>query len=218
MYTAEIVDDSWSVYSPKNLIETDHFYYLENLDNFAIFFLGNDRGIQDIKDQNKLCNIEKFTDTSPDFRSNLFIENKAGGFSSYQSEYPFRMAKAQGSLYSDCGLLTNPVGSRIGVFIRNINYLPTNVSKNIFLFCKATQSVLKTYQVKLNQTTYIDLSEWKKELPHCYLYASDFLGVPIYLVEYSDGSLSFEHTHPPHESLLGGDRFERVGELKKEST
>ena len=38
LYTAEIVDDSWSVYSPKNLIETDHFYYLENLDNFAIFF------------------------------------------------------------------------------------------------------------------------------------------------------------------------------------
>ena len=63
-------------YSPKNLIETDHFYYLENLDNFAIFFLGNDRGIQDIKDQNKLCNIEKFTDTSPIFDQTFLLKTK----------------------------------------------------------------------------------------------------------------------------------------------
>jgi hypothetical protein len=217
LYQAEIEGNCWNVYSPKGCVETDYFYYLENVDNYSIFFFGNDDGIKEIKEQNALRNIENFTDTSPDFRSNLLIKNKAGGFSSYQSEYPFRMVKAHGSLYSDCGLLTAPFGSTVGVFVRNIHCLPINEVKDIFLYSNATKSVLKKYQVKLNQTTFIDLSEWKEELSHCYLYADDFLGIPIYMVEYSDGSLSFEHTHPPHESLLGGDRFERVGALKRKA-
>lgn len=217
LYKAKILGNRWHVYSPKDCIETDYFYYVDNLDNYSIFFFGNDEGTRKINEKNELCNIENFTDTSPDFRSNLLIKNKAGGFSSYQSEYPFRMVEAHGSLYSDCGLLTTPVGSTVGVFVRNIHALPSNEEKDIFLYSNAMKSVLMKYQVKLNQTTFIDLSEWKEELSHCYLYADDFLGIPIYMVEYSDGSLSFEHTHPPHESLLGGDRYERVGALKRKA-
>jgi hypothetical protein len=217
LYKAEIVDNCWDVYPLKECIETDNFYHLENLDNFSIFFFGDNEGIQKITEKNQLCNIEKFTDTSPDYRSNLLIKNKAGGFSSYQSEYPFRMVRARGSLYSDCGLLTTPAGSTVGVFVRNIHCLPINEVKDIFLYSNVKKSVLQKFQVKLNQTTFIDLSKWKEELSHCYLYADDFLGIPIYLVEYSDGSLSFEHTHPPHESLLGGDRYERVGALKRKA-
>lgn len=214
---AEIVDNCWNVYPLKDCIETDNFYYLENLDNFSIFLFGDNEGIQKITEKNELCNIEKFTDTSPDYRSNLLIKNKTGGFSSYQSEYPFRMVKARGSLYSDCGLLTTPAGSTVGVFVRNIHCLPINEVKDIFLYSNARKSVLQKFQVRLNQTTFIDLSKWKDELSHCYLYADNFLGIPIYLIEYSDGSLSFEHTHPPHESLLGGDRYERVGALKRKA-
>lgn len=217
LYTAEIIDNCWYIYSPKKCIETDHFYYVENLDNHSIFFFGNDEGIRKIKDRNELLNIEKFTDTIPDFRSNLLIKNKAGGFSSYQSEYPFRMTKSQGSLYSDCGLLVSPLASRVGVFIRNIHYLPINDAKDIFLYSNTSKSVLQKFQVKLNQTTFIDLSDWKEELSHCYLYGDGFLGIPIYMVEYRDGSLSFEHTHPPHEALLGDDRYERVATLKRRS-
>ena len=217
LYKAEIVGNCWKVYSAKGCIETDYFYYVENLDNHSIFFYGNDEGVKEITEKNELRNIENFTDTSPDFRSNLLIKNNAGGFSSYQSEYPFRMVKAHGSLYSDCGLLTTAFGSTVGVFVRNINRLPTNEEKDIFLYSQVRELVLKKYQVKLNQTTFIDLSEWKEELSHCFLYANDFLGIPIYIVEYRDGSLSFEHTHPPHESLLGSDRFERVGALKRKA-
>ena len=115
LYKAEIASNRWNIYSPKDCIETDYFFHLENLDNSSIFFYGDDEGIKKIKEKNKLCNIESFTDTSPDYRSNLLIKNKTGGFSSYQSEYPFRMVKAHGSLYSDCGLLTNSAGSRVGV-------------------------------------------------------------------------------------------------------
>ena len=41
-----------------------------------------------------------------------------------------------------------------------------------------------------------------------------FLGIPIYVVEYNDGGLSFEHTHPPHEAISGIDRFKLVNRLK----
>ena len=215
LYKAEVLGNRWDVHPLKDHKETDYFYYLENLDNHSIFFFGSDEGVQEIKDKNTLCNIENFTDTSPDYRSNLLIKNKAGGFSSYQSEYPFRMVKALGSLYSDCGLLTAPNGTSVGVFIRNIHLFPTHEVRDIYLYSNVKKKVLKKYQVKLNYTTFIDLTDWKEELSYCYLYAENFLGVPMYVVEYRDGSLSFEHTHPPHSSLLGDDRHKRVGMLKR---
>ena len=164
LYKAEIFNNRWNVTSPNDCRETDNFYHLENLNNKSIFFFGTDEGIQEIKNKNQLCNIEDFTDTTPAFRANLLIKNKAGGFSSYQSEYPHRMVVTQGSLYSDCGLLTNPNGSKIGVFIRNIYFLPTNETREIFLYSNEQDRVLQKFQVKLNQTTFIDLTSFKKDL------------------------------------------------------
>jgi hypothetical protein len=217
LYKAHIINSKWKVSSVTNSIETDYFYQLENVDNSSVFFFGDDTSIREIEHSNELCNIESFTDTAPDFRSNLLIQNENGGFSSYQSEYPFRMTKAHGSLYSDCGLLTSASAARVGVFIRNIHFRPLNENVNIFLYSNLSQKVLETYTVKLNQTTFIDLTDWKADLRHCFLYASDFLGIPIYMIEYEDGSLSLEHTHPPHEAILGEDRFKRVGSMKRRS-
>ena len=42
-----------------------------------------------------------------------------------------------------------------------------------------------------------------------------FLGIPIYL-SLKDGHLSLEHSHPPHEYILGKNKFKKVSELKKE--
>ena len=39
----------------------------------------------------KLTKFNNFTSTSPAFRCNLEISSDKGGFSSYQSEYPFNM-------------------------------------------------------------------------------------------------------------------------------
>ena len=106
---------------------------------------------EEIKDKNQLCDIEDFTDTTPDFRANLLIKNKAGGFSSYQSDYPYRMVKARGSLYSDCGLLTNPNGSKIGVFIRNIYFLQRTLLILDFAFSpdKKTKAIREATEKKI---------------------------------------------------------------------
>ena len=42
-----------------------------------------------MKNRGELLSVNGFTDTVPDYRSNLKIFNRKGGFSSYQAEYPF---------------------------------------------------------------------------------------------------------------------------------
>ena len=150
----------------------------------------------------------------PDFRANLMIENQAGGFSSYQSEYPFRMTTRLASLYSDCSTLTFERSTSVGVFIRNIYFEPIHKEIPLFLYDDLKKEVVEKFSVFTNKTTYIDLTKFRKQLSSCFLFAKNFMGVPIYVVEYSDGGISFEHTHPPHSSIGSDDRFQIVNNLK----
>lgn len=217
LYQANIVAGRWRVSEPNNCVQDKRFWHLQysGPSNDTIFFLSNEREASVIEEKNQLINIDKFTDTDPSFRANLMIENRFGGFSSYQAEYPFRMVEKLGSLYSECGLLTSDAGCAIGVFIRNVHLRPIIEERDLWLFSSAKNKVLQTYKVKLNTTTYIDLTKHKKELNSCFLFAQDFSGVPSWVVEYDDGSLSFEHTHPPHESILGSNRFALVSKLRE---
>lgn len=71
-----------------------YFYALknENISNKEIYFLADDKIYQKF-DGAKLDNFNSYTDTKPEFRSNLKIYINNGGFSSYQSEYPHSMIK-----------------------------------------------------------------------------------------------------------------------------
>ena len=55
----------------------------------------------------RLLNLNNYTDTSPAFRANLQVSIKGGGFSSYQSEYPFDMVTKKGSILSSLSSLCN---------------------------------------------------------------------------------------------------------------
>ena len=58
--------------------------------------------------EKNLMDLDNFTSTSPiAFRSNLKLELKDGGFSSYQSEYPFSMTTKKGSIVSPLSTLLN---------------------------------------------------------------------------------------------------------------
>ncbi len=217
LYQAVIIKNRWVVSEPIGCKQDDSFWRLEHssLNNEAAYFLSNEENISIIEDTNKLINANVFTDTNPDYRANLMIKNSVGGFSSYQAEYPFRMAEKLGTLYSDCGLLTSEAGVSVGVFIRNIYTKPISEERLLWLFSVPKNEILKTYKVKLNATTYIDLTDYKNDLKGCFIFSKNFLGVPIFVIEYKNGGLSFEHTHPPHESLLGNDRFLLVNKLKE---
>ena len=89
--------------------------------------------------------------------------------------------------------------------------------RELFLFDVRNNIILEKFKVSLNKTNFLDLTKYKEKLSNCFLVAKDYLGIPIYLVEYDDGSLSFEHTHPPHESILGSERYHLVNQLKEKA-
>lgn len=217
LYQGDIVSNRWNISKADNIIEDERFWYLHDTTsaNNAIFFLSNEREASKLEEKNQLRIIEKFTDTNPSYRANLMIENSLGALSSYQTEYPFRMVEKLGSFYTDCGLLTSDLASSVGIFIRNIHFNPILEERDLWLFSLPKNEVLQSYKLKLNNMTYIDLTEYKNELSGCFLFAKDFSGVPSWAVEYDDGSLSFEHTHPPHESILGDNKFELVRKLRE---
>ena len=62
----------------------------------------------------------KFTETSPAFRANFIIKKINGGFSSYQSEYPFNMTTKNGSITSGTASLTSKNANKNYIIFRNI--------------------------------------------------------------------------------------------------
>tara|TARA_B100000315_G_C14578033_1_gene588954 strand:- start:2186 stop:2953 length:768 start_codon:yes stop_codon:yes gene_type:complete len=219
LYCANVVSKRWNV--SKVVCEEDaNFWKItgnqKNRD--SIYFIAAGQEVSQIQEQNKLIDLNKFTNTLPDYRANLMIKNKVGGFSSYQSEYPFRMTTKLGTLYSDCGSLTGANGTLVGVFVKNIHIYPVEDDVPLYLYDDREGEVVSTLKVGLNRTTFIDLSDFKNRLAHCFLFAKNFLGVPIYVIEYENGSLSFEHTHPPHEAIGGTKRFELVNMLRKKAS
>ena len=219
LFQADIIDGRWTISMPK-IINTHELFWsvsMNDCNRNSIYFIATDKGVSEILRKQQLLNVDDFTETVPDFRANLMIENENNGFSSYQSEYPFAMTTKLGTLYADCGVLTSEFCKRVGVVVRNIHHKPITEARELILYNNKSNKILKTYPIYLNESTFIDLTEFKTELINCLIFARNFLGIPIFFVEYIDGSLSFEHTHPPHESIAGSDRYELVNKVKNEA-
>ena len=219
LYQADIADDKWVITEPLLLDGLEMFWepLIRESNKDSIYFISDALGVSKILNSNLLLNVDNFTDNYPEFRSNLMIENKKGGFSSYQSDYPYRMITKLGALYSDCGLLTFENVIRVGVFIRSIYFEPIKKIRELFLFNKVTGQITAKFEIYINETSYIDLTEFRRELKSCYIFAKEFIGIPIFMVEYKDGSLSFEHTHPPHEAIAGKNKFKIVNDIKEKA-
>ncbi len=215
LFQADIIDGCWCV-TQTDCVEDEDFWVVEcSAENKnSIYFLATYDQLNDSTLQNELINLNNFTDTSPDYRANLEISNSRGATSSYQSEYPFGMTKKIASLYSDCGMLTSSNADKVGVFLRNIHFKPSRKSARLFLFDNNKDVLLETFEIFLNETCYIDLTKFKSYLATCFIFAKDYIGIPIFVNQYVDGQLSFEHTHPPHELIHGKNRFIQVNRLK----
>ena len=118
---ANIKNAAWNIEVLNNNKINDDFYLIEEniSNNENIFFLAK-QGEIDNFNKKKLINFNNFTDTSPSYRSNLKINLKNGGFSSYQSEYPFSKIKRRGSILSSISTLLNiEPGDQIASFVGN---------------------------------------------------------------------------------------------------
>ena len=101
-------NNKWILKEIVNKKINNYFCILKNQDISSndIFFLTQNE-IFDKFDQDKLKNFDTFTETYPEFRANLKLYLNNGGFSSYQSEYPYGMITKKGSILSSVSALAN---------------------------------------------------------------------------------------------------------------
>ena len=127
LYKAFIDKDIWRVEKlTSNKINDDFFMVKgDEISNHDIYFLANEKDLINFKN-NKLIDFNKFTNTAPAFRCNFKIYLKDGGFSSYQSEYPYSMITKKGSILSSVNSIANKDADKNYIFIRNIFEDPIN--------------------------------------------------------------------------------------------
>ncbi len=216
LYQAFISEGKWQIDEVTNIKIHDHFFILEKeiIDNKKIFFLATKDEVTTFEEK-KLKNYNKFTDTSPAFRANLKIKKLNGGFSSYQSEYPFNMILNNGSITSGISSLTNVKASENFLIFRNIFVDPIERQFNIYFVNLKTKKILKQDILLTNKTNIVKID---KDLihPEIFVISKNYLGIPIFLSE-KNGHLSLEHTHPPHEYVKSHNKFDIVKRFKDET-
>ena len=219
LFEAKISKNLWIIKEAKEY-DNGNFFILndKDLDNHKIYFLaklnevyGNDSKLNFIK-TNELLNYSNYTATYPDYRSNLRIFDNFA-FSSYQSDYPFKMLNSKSSTLSSIYPLTDYNADNNKIFFRNIYYLPIIEEFFAYIIDITNRKVIRKIKLLSNTTNEINLekSEIKK---NSYFFAKDFTGIPIFISQ-KKNSISMEHTHPPHHYLYDNNKFEIIKNLKK---
>ena len=218
LFELEIQNQNWNINRLIDIDTNDDFYYIDSdkIHNSNIFCLATKTEVLQFEKNgfSKLINFNNFTDTVPDFRANLQVSIDGGGFSSYQSDYPYSMATKQGSILSSLGSLCNKSADHNIIFLKNIFELPIEEKFSIFFVNIRTKEVLKNEEVSTNCLNEIIV---EKDLidPDVFLFTDKYLGIPIFCSIHNK-HISFEHTHAPHEYFKSKNKYKLITDLKKE--
>ena len=99
------------------------------------------------------------------------------------------------------------------LFLKNVYKEPINNEFFAYIVNFKEKKILRKERIYTNKTNALNLEqEFLK--PNIYIFTDKYLCVPLY-ISLKDKQISFEHTHPPHEYILSGDKFESVSRLKK---
>ena len=216
LFKAYTKNNKWILEEISNKKKINNYFYIlknEDISSNEIFFLA-DETILNKFDSKKLKNFNNFTDTSPAFRANFKIYLNQGGFSSYQSEYPYSMIPKKGTILSPISSIANSGADKNYVLIKNIFEEPIEENFKAYLVNYKTKSIEEQFEIKTNYTNCIEISN-KLIKPEIFLTTDKYLGIPMY-VSVKNSFLSFEHTHPPHEYILSENKFIKIANLKKE--
>ena len=218
LFQLEIINQSWKISNLSNIDLNSDFYKIGSslIGNGNIFCLATKAEILELEKNNysKLVNFNNFTDTSPDYRANLQVSIEGGGFSSYQSDYPFSMVTKKGSILSALSSLCNKNADQNIIFFKNIYELPIQEEFCVFFVNIKTMKVLKKEVVSTNFLNEI-IVEKEFIKPEVFLFTDKYIGIPIFC-SIKNKHISLEHTHPPHAYILNEDKFRIISELKKE--
>ena len=201
VYEAKIQNGEWFI-KKSTCNENNDFFFLKDseIENNKIFFLTSEDEIKKNFNHNfsELIDLNNFTDTHPSaFRANLRVSLSNGGFSSYQSEYPFSMISKKGSILSPLSTLLN-----------------SDADKNFHFIDIKKKNILSTYKIKSNVLNEIEVeSDFIKD--NTYIFTRGCIGIPLF-VSIKNNFISFEHTHPPHHYILSDNKFKIISNLKNE--
>jgi len=218
LFQLEISNQMWEISKLDIVDSNSDFYEVDSsiIANDKVFFLATENDVLNFRDNNgsKLRNMNDYSDTSPDYRANLQVSIKDGGFSSYQSEYPYSMVTKRGGVISSLSSLCSKSADWNVLFLKNIYELPIHEEFGIYFVNFKTKEVLKK---EVGVTNFLNEIAIEKELiePEIFLVTDKYIGVPVYC-SIQNKHISFEHTHPPHEYIMSKDRFGTVSQLKKE--
>lgn len=218
LFRVDISNGRWQFTQMIECEINEHFFKLQDddLDNKKIYCLTNQHEIKKMKINNfkKLLPLNNFTITSPAYRANLELSLHKGGFSSYQSEYPFSMIKKKGNILSPINSLTNINANENILFFKNIYELPINEEFEILLVNVKKKTIIEKFKVYTNMTNEIKIL--KDYIgPDIYFYSKNYIGIPIFM-SINNKHISLEHTHPPHEYILSEDKYKIISKKKKE--
>jgi hypothetical protein len=218
VFQLRIHNKKWEISNLDDVILSDDFYQIDSsvIENGNIFCLATKEEVLQFEGKNslKLMNFNNYTDTNPSFRANLQVSIKGGGFSSYQSEYPFSMVTKTGSILSPLSSLCNKSADTNILFLKNIYELPVHDKFSVYFVNLKTKKVLKK---EIAVTNFMNEIKVEKDFikPEVFLLTDKYIGIPIFCSVKSQ-HISLEHTHPPHEYIMSGDKFRVVSQLKSE--
>jgi hypothetical protein len=219
LFESFIEDGKWRINRIKNIEINDEFIRLnaEAINNDNIFFLASPDMVEKNynKISRKLISIDSFTDGgTSEYRANLQVSAKNGGFSSYQSDYPFHMATKKGNVLAPVAALCNKNSEKNILFFKNIYECPVKVPFKLNFINIETKEIVHQATAYTNYTNEVSIG---KELiePNIFIFSDNYIGIPIFL-SMKNGHLSLEHTHPAHESILGKYRYTAISKLKRE--
>ncbi len=218
LYKLKIQDLEWKIEIFDKSKKNNFFFHVNSSDvnNNDIFFIGRHENLKKFK-SNKLIVLNEFTSLVPHgyhYRSNLRVNINKGGFSSYQSDYPYKMTPVKGSVVTSLASVTNFNADKNYIFFKNIYELPIQENFKIYIVDLKEKKIKTFFEAKTNYSNFFEI---KKEyiLPEMFLVSKNYVGIPIYISE-KNGQISMEHTNPPTSNILNSDRIDIVKKFKRE--
>lgn len=208
-----IFQNKWRLNILSEIRNDENFFYLDEkeITNNDIFFSATKEQLK-FFDDTKIVNLQSFT-SQKDYRSSFTIFlRKSNGFSSYQSDYPFKMTFAKGSIVTPTSMLTNK-NCKNYLILKNILNKPIEDDFRAHIINYKTKEVVDTFFLKTNYSNFIELKEKHIKIDN-YLVTEKYLCIPIYISE-NKGHLSMEHTNPISSSLFSQDRIDKTIKFKK---
>lgn len=160
--------------------------------------------------------VERFMATSPGWRGNIQLIGPTVS-TSYQGEYTWNMVPIHtGTLLSFATFVQLGGNVTTQFILPNLRRDPRTEECRLRFASARTRKVLKEAVVYRNKCSVVPLAGMEVEEGEMVVAVSpDLTGIPLYLTHTLDFSqMSFEHTHPPSELLVFGDRAESQRHMK----